>query len=1106
MTDSTNPDELAKYIQYRLGMLGEENAHHRFEELCFRVARATVASHLLPPTGPVSAGGDQGRDFESFRIEGAGGNITRFFAQSVATTDTIVFACTTQKGSDADLSRKVKSDVATACARDPKPTIIYFYLASVTLSPAARHNLQDWARREHNIALEIIDQRSIAELLADPANGWLAQHYLSVPEGMLPHEPTGPVQPEWYEEAKRRFSNPDERYIATHAELDLVVRCARHAWEADGLEADDGLWLDLLADLWGAPDGLTREHGLRAFYEAFVYLLRGRERCGLESHIPTYVAGLVSVDDLGLARDAQCFASYLVGGVARGHIALDHSVAQDLFQSLVDWIEAKINTPPGPLVLSDLLVARGSVVFAPTSLRDEPPSEEELASLATETLHWWTRALDAGEKLVSFPLLRLGELLGNIAPVLTTSPDYDAFVERLDQACEQRHTSEGLAAKLRDRAMVFFKAERYLDALSPMLGAKRHWHNGDRLRGSLLASMLAEQCMERLGLVWAAKRLVYDVVAVCIRTGDQQHTGLLADAVFHLAELEYLAGEWATALYTYRLALRLHLEYAVDPWNFEKHARLRHGTFYLVNMLVAGDLAAPGFRAWGEKVVEIWDLGEELEHFSEKVQETWENQGVVRGVVGRECPLHGPPLTDLSATRRARWQALGLTWEVTWLRDYELEATGTELAALLQFIQAGLAKRYMHLLPTSVAVEVVPWREGEAPVQPVPYQHGIGFRVMLPASESRDDPTQDLRTMALFAASMIIEAASVDPNVQDQFPDLVGNMIRDGVYVGGGVLEGRSCLLSLETWREIMSAPTPTGHGVRLEVVPDTQLPWRRGRSPLFDEASADEKLQNRYDGGFRSARPILEAHGSNPELHHLVTELRADGWLDWQIASAFALAVASDYANDLHRHGASQQAVHQAMQDGMQKAMAGEYNAPPWSESFSQSIRMCLQGSLVSALEVWGLGVNYPTPDMDALRRFLGERFQHFTHDLPADQRPKFPWEEASQQPVPSPNALDWIDELYDFVAHERTDDAVDLLFKHVDELLSAERFDQCDEILRVVDLNRLDTHLIVALLSITLSASGQLPYRTPLLEHARDRLSVLAPDRVDRLLSGLS
>ena len=111
----------------------------------------------------------------------------------------------------------------------------------------------------------------------------------------------------------------------------------------------------------------------------------------------------------------------------------------------------------------------------------------------------------------------------------------------------------------------------------------------------------------------------------------------------------------------------------------------------------------------------------------------------------------------------------------------------------------------------------------------------------------------------------------------------------------------------------------------------------------------------------------------------------------------------------------------------------------------------------------------------------------------------------EAIRQPAPPPNALGWLDELYALVERERTDDAVDLLFENVDELLSAGRFDRCDEILRTIDLNRLDTHLTVALLSITLAARGQLPYRVRLMEHARARLSVLAPERVDRLLSGL-
>jgi hypothetical protein len=996
MTTATNADELAKYIQYRLGMLGEENAHHRFEELCFRIARATVASHLLPPTGPVSAGGDQGRDFESYRIDGAGGNVTRIFARSLTAKDTLVFACTTQKGSDADLVRKVKHDVATACARDPKPTVFYFYAASVTLAPAARHDVQDWARNEHAVVLEIIDQRSIAEVLADPSNVWLAQHYLAVPDGMTPQPSGGPARQEWYEQAKRRFGNPNERYIVTHAELDLVVRCARHAWETDGLEPDDGLWLDLLADLWGAPGGLNNETGLRAFYEAFVYLLRGRERCGLEAHIPAYVSGLVSVDDLGLVRDVQCFASYLVGGVARGHIALDRAIAVELFNQLVAWIESKISAPPGPLVLSDLLVVRGTVVISTVSLGDAPPDDDQRTLLATETLGWWARALDVGEQLVSFPLLRLNELLANIAPFLAESPDYEPFVARLDRACEKRLASEGLAATMRDRAMAFFNAERYLDALSPMLSAKRHWHNGDRIRGSLLASMLAEQCMEHLGLVWAAKRILYDVVAVCNRTGDRQHAGLLTDAVFQLAEVQYLSGEWANALHSYRLGHRLHVEYAPDPWNFEKHTRLQHGSFYLVNMLIAGDLVAPGFRAWGEKVVESWELADDLEQFCETARGMWEDHGLARGVLGADCPLHGPPLADLAVLRRTQWKALGLSWELTWRQDYQLEALATELAALLQFIQAGLAKNYRHLLPTSVTIEVVAWIEGEVPVRSVHVERGVGFSVMLPAAESREDPTQDVRAVALFAATMIIEAVSVDSDLRDRLPDLVGNMIADGLFVGGGVLEGRGTLLPFEAWQELLSAPRPAEPGVQLARVPDTDLAWRGGRSPLFDASSADEKLRSRYQGGFRSAKPILDTHGTRPELHRLVAELRSDGWLDWQIASAFAPAAVSDYANDLLRHGASEQAVRQALQDGMRKATAGSYSVPPWSEHFAQSVRLCLMGSMVSALQVWGLDVNDPSPDTEALRRFLDDRFLHFTHDLPLAERPRFPWEAA--------------------------------------------------------------------------------------------------------------
>jgi hypothetical protein len=241
---------------------------------------------------------------------------------------------------------------------------------------------------------------------------------------------------------------------------------------------------------------------------------------------------------------------------------------------------------------------------------------------------------------------------------------------------------------------------------------------------------------------------------------------------------------------------------------------------------------------------------------------------------------------------------------------------------------------------------------------------------------------------------MIIEGASVDSDLKDRLPDIVGNLIADGLFVGGDVLEGRRCLMPVETWREAMSAPAPPSDA-QLEEFPATKLPWRVGRSPVFDELSAEEKLRNRYDGGFRTAKPVLEAYGSQPDFRRLVSDLRADGWLDWQIASALAPAAVNAHANDLFERGASREAAEHAAEDGMRAAKAGECSVPPWSESFVQSVHPTLQVSLVSALRTWGLDVNHPQIDTVALRRFLSERFGHFDHDLPIGQRPGFPWEQ---------------------------------------------------------------------------------------------------------------
>src|SRR5690554_3245725 len=85
-----------------------------------------------------------------------------------------------------------------------------------------------------------------------------------------------------------------------------------------------------------------------------------------------------------------------------------------------------------------------------------------------------------------------------------------------------------------------------------------------------------------------------------------------------------------------------------------------------------------------------------------------------------------------------------------------------------------------------------------------------------------------------------------------------------------------------------------------------------------------------------------------------------------------------------------------------------------------------------------------------------------------------------AKQRPdeeVGSPAAdMGWLDRVYSLVASGETDDAVDLIFDFVDDRLLEGDAARVDDLLVTTDVKRLDTTLMLAVLSITKPASDQL------------------------------
>lgn len=226
-TPVTAPSQLTTLIRFALSKVSSRNAHHEFEDLCRHLAKRRIASNVLPATGPVGAGGDQGRDFETFRtflrdeIPSSRGFLAR------AANSTIAFACTAQAE---DVEHKFRADLKAICTQGTHVDHVVL-MATGDLPVAARHRLQTLARDTYMVELDVLDGQAIAELLTDNDLLWIAEQYL--------HLSTGPRVPTLLDEPSHRpyqLPRDPDILVGRQADIDQGLQWLR----GEGAEADHG--------------------------------------------------------------------------------------------------------------------------------------------------------------------------------------------------------------------------------------------------------------------------------------------------------------------------------------------------------------------------------------------------------------------------------------------------------------------------------------------------------------------------------------------------------------------------------------------------------------------------------------------------------------------------------------------------------------------------------------------------------------------------------------------------------------------------------------------------------------------------------------------------
>jgi hypothetical protein len=280
--------QVIQQIRFGLEQLRSRNAHHEFEHLCRRYARARICSNILPATGPVSAGGDQGRDFETFQSYLQNSPIANSSFIGRVANDPVAFACTIQN--ENSLPGKIKDDVGVIMASGTKVLSIHYFCAG-DLPVGKRHAAQAWARDTHSVNLEIHDGQAISEVLADNDVFWIATEFLGIPSEIYP-KPTDAGN-DRYGAAKQKWTDA-EPDAGSFAEFDEVKRCLRQAMRTDSLKQDLPFWITRIqAFLHSHRRHLRR----RAQYEIAVARLRGLGTLvGFEDDVRTYLREIPADD------------------------------------------------------------------------------------------------------------------------------------------------------------------------------------------------------------------------------------------------------------------------------------------------------------------------------------------------------------------------------------------------------------------------------------------------------------------------------------------------------------------------------------------------------------------------------------------------------------------------------------------------------------------------------------------------------------------------------------------------------------------------------------------------------------------------------------------
>lgn len=965
--------QLRNYIRYQLTQLGATNGAHAFEQLCFELARLRHVPNLLPATGPVQSGGDQGRDFESYRTFLAGSAIATTSFAARAAQELVVGACTLERN---NLPAKVKRDLKTMFETGEKPgQVIYFCQADLPV--AQRHKLQLHCRDTYGARLEIHDGQAIADQLADSDTFWIAVQYLAIPADFCPEE----ALDDDYAKLKAQWLAADAEPPLDYSDfLDVKLGLRTATFEAT-VRQDLERWIALMRGFEACvPSPRLKQ---KARYEVAVAELRGRgdldhARPLMDAFFEQLASEEVRAVDL---LDGAVLSVYAWGAVLHKQTTIDLAQVQAWGSQVAQLVEAA-ETGTNRRGERCTLLESKAMLAGLTAI-----TEGADAALA-HVLSAWTNVLLLVEETPQYPIAHIAELVDRLAPVFSAQAAFRPLRNRIEELVETRSGQHAVAARSYRRALAQFEAGNRLAAIDELQKAKRGWFSGDEMPKSVMAMLLLAEGYAALNLHAAARYYAAGAAYIAVHSDDEEVRALTPLASLMLADSFRAAGEGMSFLKVFISALQIFG--ALTP-NAEDAARnqidevlLKAVVFVHVARRLAPELTADIARLL-EALPVPRDEFEAQVNLAGTTDSAWglADDSALDAQVASAFGVS--PFADLGEQRELTWAALGIQWTVASSADPATWAAALSLAAILQILQVELAEAELLLIPTSATLEV---SLGDVRRPQVRESRGesLGWHVMMPRTpDANDDGLSD----AMVVVATVLGEASVMS--ENQFHAAFEGAFERGLtYRASSVRPAREMMFfALEQLGD--EAARLRAHPPRIlanAVVPSEpkELAWPTTPGPGYTKEKALEALANRYRRPFEMAGPTLRRVLSDDRVRGLLKDVRARGYRDWQIIGALMSMIVQFQAEAGLESPRDIAALREAFH---KRSLRNEGpDDPVFDEATitAESLQAVLHSSTAACLHTWGLRLNRMSLDPDGVRRLLDVRYRQAEDDIPHD------------------------------------------------------------------------------------------------------------------------